>query len=67
MIWFISEFGHLLTFVPSPLINFGMANYWHYLHWQTVEDYIPILDDYFIIREYNELNHRDRAAQMNIN
>jgi hypothetical protein len=27
---------------------------------------IPILDDYFIIRKYNELNHRDRA-QININ
>jgi hypothetical protein len=26
VIWSISEFGHFLTLVPSPRINFGMAN-----------------------------------------
>ena len=28
MIWFISLLGDFLQLVPSPLINFGMANLW---------------------------------------
>jgi hypothetical protein len=29
--------------------------------WLHVSSQLSLLDDYFIIRKYNELNHRDRA------
>jgi hypothetical protein len=38
----------------------------YYSLWLHVSSQLSLLDDYFIIRKYNELNHRDRA-QININ
>jgi hypothetical protein len=38
----------------------------YYSSWLHVSFQLSILDNYFILRKYNELNHRDRA-QININ
>jgi hypothetical protein len=38
----------------------------YYSSWLHVSSQLSLLDEYFIIQKYNELNHRDRT-QININ
>ena len=65
MIWFISSFGHFLTLVPSPLINFGMANIIvNFVNISILTTQLPVPEDFF--GDYPELTPEEVDEYVNL-